>query len=246
MPKGFSAVKAAAEKISRNEKGDFQPTLKLKLPDSGDIAVVRFLEEGEEVYSYWYHDFSHVDKADGWKTKVPCLDQDDEGVPCPGCAQDLPRKFQGLINLIWRDAPVFKRDDEGRVIKKNKQLVVESYEDQVAVWEAGIEVFKTLAKKDVAWKGLKSRDAEITRDGLGFDTKYSVEPVDIDAGKTPLTKDDKELAKDTYDLENYARFKSADEFEEIIANYGGGETSEETDEEIKTFLNSEPFESEDE
>jgi hypothetical protein len=236
-PRGFGAVKEAAEKISRNT-GEFQPTLLFKLPDNGDTGTVRFLEQGEDVYSYWYHDFSHVDKKNGWQTKVPCLDQDDEGTPCPGCRDDLPRKFQGLINLIWRDAPVFKRDEDNKVIKKGNDYVVESYEDQVAVWRSGIELFKQLANKDVSWKGLSTRDAQVTRNGLGLDTTYSIEPEDIDAGASKLSKADEELAKETYDLEAFAQFVDADEFDEIIEGYGGNSSDE--DDDIKAFLKQKP------
>lgn len=238
MPRGFTAVIEATDKISRSSSGG--GSLRFKL-DDGESAVVRFLEQGDEVYFYWYHDFTHVDKQQGWKIKFPCLDQSDEGTPCPGCEQNLPRKFQGMINVIWRDAPILKRDEEGNFVRdKQKNIIIEGNEDQVAVWRTGPELYKTLAKKDVAFKGLSSRDFEITRDGSGLDTTYSIEPADVDSGPQALSKKDKEIIREKYDLDELAFFVDYDKAIEIIGeNTGNGEASES---EVRQFLKKDPFE----
>lgn len=244
MPQGFDKLKESIKKQDE-QYGDFSPVFKLKLPNDGDTAVIRILEQGEEVFGYWYHNFSHIDKVNGWRTNFPCLDQDDEGVPCPGCREGLPRKFRGLFNVIWRNGPKFKRDDDGRAVKdKSGDLVVEGYEDQVAVWETGPEVFKTLGNKDVKYKGLASRDLEVTREGLKLDTKYQIEPADLDAGVTKLSAADKKLVESSrYDLEAVAQFVDADAANKIITNYGTDEAEddENTKEDIKSFLKEEPF-----
>jgi len=248
MPRGFGAIEAAAEKIEEKKNsggGDFQKVLYFKLPDDGDTGVVRFLEQGDEVYSYWYHDFSSIDGSQGWKTKVPCLDQDDEGVPCPGCREDLPRKFQGLINVIWRDAPVFKRDDEDKIVKDKKgNLIVVDNKDQVAVWRGGIELFsKVLKRKDLTYKGLGTRDFEVTREGTKLDTTYSVEPADPDSPATPLSDEDKALAEEPYDLESIAGFVSDEDFNTIIEEKL--ESDEGDKEDIEAFLKKNPIKEED-
>lgn len=242
MPRGFTQIAKVAEKIK--EKSEFEdygpPVLFLKLPDDQDTAQVRFLEQGEEVYGYWYHDFSNIDGS-GWKTKVPCLDQDDQNVPCPGCREDLPRKFEGFINLIWRNAPKYKRDAEGRRVKENDSYIVEGHEDQVAVWRCGIKLFnKVLKRKDHAYKGLGTRDFEITREGTGLQTTYAVEPVDPDGGPSPLSDADKKLAANKYDLEQLARFVDEAKFDEIIASKLNGGSADDTDD-IKDFLSSSPY-----
>ena len=239
MPKGFSAIKKAAAKSS----GERTNALLLKL-DDGETATVRFLEEGEEVYFYWYHDFSNMNGSQGWRTKVPCLDQDDEGVPCPGCQKRLPRKFQGLANVIWRDAPKYKKDKEGNI----DWDTVDGTEDQVAIWRQGKKVFtKMLPVKDVKYKGLGSRDLEISRSGAGVeDTSYSIEPADLDSGPQPLSAKDKKLAENKYNLEEFARFVDAEKFEEIIATkvaeYNGEPDDEdEEDDDIAAFLKKKPL-----
>jgi len=243
MPRGFAAIEAAAEKISRSSSqfDDSSPVLYLRLPNSGDSATVRFLEQGDDVYSFWYHDFSNVNPSQGWKVKVPCLDQDESGTPCPGCREGLPRKFQGLINMIWRGAPVFKRDTDGRVVKNGNEVVVTGNEDQVAVWRGGIELFgKVLRIKDVTYKGLTTRDFVITRDGTGLDTTYSVEPADPDAGPVEFSEEDVNLSNDKFDLEQVARFKTDEEFEEIIEE--NLVESGHDEEGIESFMKTAPYE----
>jgi hypothetical protein len=240
-PVGFAAIQEAASKMSSGS--GVSNVLYFKLANSGDSATVRFLEQGDEVYSYWYHDFTHIDKKNGWKTKLACLDQDDDGTPCPGCEEDLPRKFQGLINVIWRDAPLYAKDSEGNIDWSKQKGTA----DQIAVWRAGIELFnKTLSRKDVTYKGLSSRDFEIVRDGIGLKTTYSVEPVVTD-GETKakaMSKDDKELAKEKYNLEELARFTDYETAQNIInkkiAEYNDLD-SDDDDDDVSEFLNKKPF-----
>lgn len=245
MPTGFAGIAEYAEKTSRNkESSDFQPVLFVKLPDDEDTAKVRFLEQGDDVFYYFYHDYSDIDERNGWMDRIPCLDQDLEGTnPCPGCKEGLPRKFQGYINVIWRDAPVFKRGDDGKVVKKNKQPVVEGYEDQIAIWRGGRDNFnKVLKRKDITFKGLSSRDFEITRDGLGLETKYSIEPADPDAGAVKMSKADLELAKEKYDLSSVARLDlSYENAEKIMNKHIAKYKGEEEDDDIEGFLDEEPF-----
>lgn len=245
MPRGFAQIEQAAQKIKEKGGGDFDPILFLKLPNDGDTAVVRFLEQGDEVYGYWYHDFTNIDPQTGWKTKIPCLDQEDEGWPCPGCREDLPRKFEGLINIIWRNAPVFKRDSDGKAVKEDGALIIEKTEDQIAVWRGGIRLFnKVLKRKDHAFKGLSTRDFEVVREGTGLDTTYSVEPSDPDAGASDISEDDAKLAADKYDLEKVAKFVDEEEFNNIIALKMNGYGSDNDTSDIKEFLNDSPYRSE--
>lgn len=248
MPKGFASVKQAAANFFGDDEEKGPSVLWLKLEDDGDSAVVRALEQGDETFYYFFHDFSHVDGKHGWKTKLPCLDQDSEGVPCPGCQEDLPRKFQGLINVIWRDAPVYERDEEGIFVRtNNKKLKQKGTADQVAVWRVPYKLFKTLGKKDVTYKGLSSRDLEIVRDGVKGDTNtvYSVEPADLDAGPTPFTDEDQELSNSKYDLNKLARFVDEEKFRGIMdSKLSGTESDDDDDDDIGAFMKEKPFEEE--
>jgi hypothetical protein len=222
MPKGFDAIKKRAEKVQQDwEK---RPSiLYLSLPSSGDAATVRFLEQGDDVFSYYVHEVGD------YKTKIPCLDQEDEGASCPGCTHQFPRKLKGLINVIWRNAPVYERDEDDRFVKEGNNKIVKGHKDQIAVWEQGVTVFNALGAKDVAYKGISSRDFVITRSGVKRDTSYSIEPADVDGGPQPPSDDDKKLAKDKYDLEDVARFVDEETFNEIIQRKL--DKSEETDRE---------------
>lgn len=249
MPTGFKAIQEAAERAeSKRSTGtniDFGPYhTRLTLPDNGSTAVVRFLEQGDEVYSYWEHNLSKQ-FGDGWRIKFPCLDQEDEGVPCPGCDLDLHRTQRGLFNVIWRDAPVYKTNDEGRFEKDAQGNKIQiGIEDQVAVWNQGIRVITMLAQKDVAYKGLSSRDFIVTRHGTKADnTTYTIEAADVDGGPQPLSDKDVELAKNKYDLKEIANFKTAEEIEQIIEQHLGSNDSSNTSSDVSSFtgINSTPF-----
>lgn len=238
MPRGFGAV----EEISKRSAGGVGP-LRLRLKD-GESATVRFLEQGDDIFYYYYYDFSHIDKDNGYKYSFPSLDQNDEGNPDPGEELDFPRKFKTAVNVIWRDAPEYERDSDGKIVVdgsgKWKQI---GTKDQVAVWEGGPRIYETLAKKDLAYKGLASRDLEISRSGTGFDTKYSIEPADIDSGPVAPSDADKELAKEKYDLDKVARLDmSYDDVKKYINSKLGQEPADDVDDFLsESGLNENPF-----
>lgn len=202
MPKGFdTAQEAFADINARTAAGGGQDnTVYLKLK-AGESAVVRFLEQGDEIAWAWVHELEPRGKQ-RWGDHVPCrrqTPQSDER--CPGCEQGLDRSFLGWINLIWRDGPVYKRDSEGNLMKSDQGLVREGTADVLAVWERGKTTFEELAGKDATYKGLRSRDFRITRYGSGMsDTKYVIEPADVDSGPQPLSDTDKALMEKKEDL----------------------------------------------
>lgn len=203
MPKGMTGVRGAVQDIrNRSAGGGGESILWFKVED-GEEEVVRFLEQGEEVKWAWVHEIPIEGKSA--PRLEPCRDQDDSGdrigEACPGCEQKLRRKFQGYVNVIWRDAPVFDRDAEGRMKRDSaRKPIIIGRQDQVAVWQQGVTVFEELDGKDVTYKGLGSRDFRIKRRGQQLNTTYSIEPADPDAGPQPLSDADKALADDKYDL----------------------------------------------
>lgn len=206
MGKGFGAVATAVKDIENRKNsggGSFTKRRYFVIKD-GETAVVRFLEQGDDVRSGWFHKTKPTDKFK-YGRFIPCRDQDPEtsqriGEDCPGCESNdkevTKRKYRGVFNVIWRNAPVFETDEEGKV-NWNKQI---GNEDVVAVWEVGSELLDDLAYVDGKYKGLGSRDFEITRRGSGLDTKYSIGPADPDSGVVPMSKEDLALSDTKYDL----------------------------------------------
>ena len=70
-------------------------------------------------------------------------------------------------------------------------------EDQVVIWQSGINVFEDLQIQDETY-GLDSRDFVVRRRGTGKNTSYNV--LAVDGGPTKLSKADVALAEDKYDL----------------------------------------------
>lgn len=94
MARGFSGIRAAAEDIQeRKNAGGGGGRNYFKLAP-GESAVVRFLEQGDEVNFAWMHKLPPKgDRAfGGW---VVCRDQDETGAPsgddCPGCDKDIKK-----------------------------------------------------------------------------------------------------------------------------------------------------------
>ena len=234
MPRGLAGVrKAAAELEARRASGPGAGALWLRLPKSGDEAVVRFLEEGDDVF---YAEMHEVPMGGTWPSgkpktmDIPCLKNDDPSADCPGCNhgnEDVSKtKFKGFINVIWFDAPKFKRDDNNKIVKdKSGNAEVVGEEDQVAIWSSGIRLFEELDEHNATYKGLMSRPFKIKRKGTGLDTKYVIAPDDADAGPVAMSKTEKKLADDKYDLNPFVKPPDYDEFvKKLSGDFTGGDS----------------------
>lgn len=203
MPQGTQGIRNAVQDIETRKNSGGGGTGNWFKLDDGASAVVRFLEQGDQVHWAWCHDVQV--EGQSYPMSFPCRDQDENGdhvgEACPGCEQRLGRKFKGWINLIWRDGPVYAREANGRLKKDGDgKYIVEGRADVLAVWNSGVTVFEELDGKDITYKGLSSRDFRITRRGTGMNTRYLIEPADPDSGPQPMSVSDKKLAEEKPDL----------------------------------------------
>jgi hypothetical protein len=233
VPRGFASAREAFAEIEARKNSGGGGGMYFKLPNNGDEAVVRFLDD-EPTWA-WVHD---LPKDGGSYRYEVCRDQDPEsgqrtGEQCPGCQKESEtarqfgwkdrkyrRRMAGVINIIWRDAPVYEEDDNGR---KNYEKVVGTA-DQAVKWTVGKTVLEELDGKAKTYKSLTSRDFKITRRGLKLDTTYDIEPVVDDEGNTsatPMSDADKEVAKEAPDLEGFFTIPT---FEEWGNAKGGGDS----------------------
>lgn len=225
MPKGFKGIRETIEEIeARKQKalegGDFTPSLWFKLPESasgkteGELtsamtAVIRPLEEGDDVAYALVHPVTVPDKK--YPVDIVCRDQDASGEPCPGCEAGLKRKLKGWLNVIWRDAPDFPQDENGRY---NTKVDYESLStsDKVAILSSGPRLFGNLDELDDALDGISNYDLRITRKGTGLSTDYDVRKASKGTKASPLSDADKALAEDKPDLTNFIRVPDYDEW----------------------------------
>lgn len=204
MPAGFKGLReAAADREARRAAGGTGGQRYFKLAD-GEVAYVRFLEQGDQVRWAYVHTLPASGNSRFGK-KVVCRDQNEEGqrigADCPGCEKGYKRSEQGAINLIWRDAPVFQRDDNNKLVKdSNNKPLVSGKADQIAVWVSGPRVFDMLDSTDNDYRGLGSRDFKVTRKGTELNTNYVIAPADPDGGPQAMSPDDETLAENKYDL----------------------------------------------
>lgn len=233
-PSGLDAFQKHANVISaRRSGGEFQRVDYFGLKDM-ESARVRFLEQGENLT--WA--ISHRIKTPGlaWPSDVLCLDQEDDGTPCPACMSDnrevKSRSTKGYLNIIWRGteesdlsrAPIYKRNDKGSPEKVNGKKVITGYEDSIWLWKCSKRVFEQILTKDKNYKGLMSRDFLISRKGADKDnTTYFIEPAVIDGGPEPLTVADQNLAQGKFDV---VSITTPGTFEEMQALLAGAPTGQ--------------------
>lgn len=174
----------------------------VKIPD-GESAVVRVIDVGKDFRDGFVHPVDFERKGGKTFTRdVMCLDQDDDGTPCPGCRDDLDRRYKFWCRVIEREAP--KENDSGKTI---------GYEDEVKILSSGKRLVGALNKKHKK-RDLALRDIEIEREGKGWDTDYSVEWVDEE--DNPLTDEDLKLIEDSdVDLDRYTTIPDFDDFYEL-------------------------------
>lgn len=225
MGRGFSGIREVAESQAQRmqqrspSSGSFVPRFRIA---DGQSAIVRFLEQGDDVVWAWGCQLPPKPPRQ-WGDWTPTLDQKRDGsVRCPLIEHGFSPIFRGFINLIWRDAPVYKRDENGRLARDAyNKLIQIGNEDQVFVWESGIKVFTTLEHVDATYKGLMSRDFRVTRRGANLQTSYAIDPADPDGGPHPMSPIDLALAQNKYDLTQFITPHSADELERMIAEAEG-------------------------
>lgn len=231
-PSGSTAFEKHSSAIAaRRSSGEYQRVDYFGLKD-GESARVRILEQGEDLT--WA--ISHRIKTPGlqYPQDVLCLDQEDEGTPCPACMSDnreiKSRSTKGYANVLWRGteeseysrAPLYKRNDKGSPEKANGQKIVTAFEDSVWLWKCSKTVFEQILSKDKAYKGVMSRDFLISRKGAGLDnTVYFIEPAVVDGGPEPMTVADQNLAQSKFDV---VKLTTPGTFEEMQALLAGAPT----------------------
>lgn len=187
---GLGNVQKRSKQIEDKKGGT--PFLKI---EDGESVILRVLDTGEDFKDGFVHPVEYEYEDDNGKTQtrtmdVMCLDQDEKGVPCPGCADDLDRRYKFWTNVIARE----HGDDE---------------EDVVAIWSGGITVARRLDK--MAGKhDLKLRDIEVEREGVKLKTKYDIDWADDEDSE--LSKADKQLAKKKADLAPRVKIRDFDDF----------------------------------
>lgn len=166
----------------------------------GETATMRVLPDTfEEVYVHRTPIDVEVEVKGKKKTVTKhydqaCLDQDENGTPCPGCADDIDRRYKFYVWVIGRDQ---EPEGGGKAV------------DKLMLWSGGVKLFKALNKKHKS-RGLQNRDIEVSREGTKFETEYEVEWADEQ--NVPMSAADKKLAEKVESLDYYITPPEFDEF----------------------------------
>jgi hypothetical protein len=189
----------------------------LKLED-GDEVVVRLFPSEEFFKDGFVHRVTMEVK--GGRTIYPdimCLDQDDDGEPCPGCKDELQRRYKFWVPVIVRDG-----EDENK--------------DAVMVWSGGITIAKRLNKM-ASRHDLSKRDIVVARSGsTKDDTEYDIDWEDDE--DNPYSSDDKKLMEQAPDLTRYTKIPEYDDFYKPLGDGDGdgGDVGEQSRQRGNPFL----------
>lgn len=209
MAKGIQAfLDAAQNRADSYERKEYARELWPALKASGSSVNVRFLDNLDEIEGGYFHSVN----VNGRWQKYLCLDQEQENpASCPACVAGVQRTFKGFINVLWYDAPVYKRDDSGKMVKENGEYVIEGYEDTNAVWEQGITVFKQLHTLSETYTDFTGTDFKIQRIGTGVQTQYNILPLPGDPQEVEA-----EFLENKYDLSEFVQPTDASKMLEVF------------------------------
>lgn len=191
---------------ARNKRAEF-----VKL-DDGDTVIARVIDVDSAFKDGFIHPVPHKGrKGSTYYKDTMCMDQKDEGKPCPGCRDELEKRYKFWTRVIVRG------DEDAKD--------AEEREDCIKILSGGPMMIKQLNKKHKR-HGLQNRDIEITREGKKLETTYEIEWYDDE--DVPLTEEDVELIEnDKTDLMRYAGIpKSEEEF------FGLEEDDDDDDEDV--------------
>jgi hypothetical protein len=189
MPRGLSKIREISEEAAARRRAfeEGGPGLRFLSLKDGDTELVRFLEQGDEVWYVWTH---KLPKQPGQKfgDDVLCLDQEDAGVACPACERGKTRSSKVCINVIWFNAPKLRMTDDGKKVWKDESgnIQIIGKEDTLAVWTTGPTNGGRLEYLDTEHGGLTSCIFKIHRQGAGKDdTKYFIDIHEPNKTPTP-------------------------------------------------------------
>lgn len=188
MPRGLSKIKQSKQDADARRKAydEAGPGVRRLFIKDGETVKVRPLEQGEEVWSVYVHE---LPKKPGQRfgDKVFCLDQDNQpDANCPACNRSIKRSERVTLNVIWFNAPKFKKDKDGKFLKDaNDDRIYDGVEDVVAVWETSVttggrlEHLQETIENKHGLPGITNAILEIKREGTDKETTYQVDIGDL-------------------------------------------------------------------
>jgi hypothetical protein len=192
MPRGLKKIEqlAADAKKRSDAYGSGEGLQRALVLKKGETAKGRFLEEGDGIWYLYTHELPKK-PGQNFGDRVLCLDQDDEGKPCPGCEMDgVGRTARVVINFLRYDEPNLVRDAKNKPVKENGEYKFDGVKPAVVVWNAPQSVGGRLAFLESQRGGLTNHVCTIHR------TQDNQNPWMIDILET---KEPEEYEKALYD-----------------------------------------------
>lgn len=209
---------SAARERQREEwaKDNFPRLTKNMLP-----AVVRFLEQGDDINEIAQHEYSEPNPQNPgqpFKRRFTCFNDKLDGTPCPGCNSGLKMKFRGVFNVIQRQRGIIRRGSDGKAIKgPDNKYIIDGFKDEVVVLDVPSTCLETLRKNDVDWKGLMTGEIKVEVNTSTFEP-FRFTCADFSNWfNQPMTDVDIQLAQGRHNIDEVMRPPSFDDASQIVA-----------------------------
>jgi len=215
---GGGSVDRHLEKSGKRRKSNIYTSV-----GDGNTIIVRAVDTKKYFKDGYVHPVE-FERKDGstFTMDIRCLDPEDEGNPCPGCRDDLERRYKFWMIVIHRDAE-----------KENKAGKVIGEEDQVRILSGASRLVKALNAKHRR-RDLAKRDVEISQNGTSFDVEYEVEWADEE--DVPLTEEDEELIENATEIfeafDRYTEIRDEEDFYDL-PQFSNGDDDEDIGERSK-------------
>ena len=215
---GGGSVDRHLEKSGKRRKSNIYTSV-----GDGNTIIVRAVDTKKYFKDGYVHPVE-FERKDGstFTMDIRCLDPEDEGNPCPGCRDDLERRYKFWMIVIHRDAE-----------KENKAGKVIGEEDQVRILSGASRLVKALNAKQRR-RDLTKRDVEISQNGTSFEVEYEVEWADDE--DVPLTEEDEELIENATEIfeafDRYTEIRDEEDFYDL-PQFSNGDDDEDIGERSK-------------
>lgn len=195
--------------VERKLANRYKKTPFVKFEDKEPIFI-RVVDTNKGFKELFVHRNVEVEVPNGntFEKDVICLDQENEGEPCPGCRDGIDRALKYWFIVIERESGA-KGQDEAKLLSGTSARLL------------------TALNAKQKRQDLALQDVEIVRTGKKFETQYEVEWVD-DADD-PVTDDEIEMTKKAGLWDTLKKYTTPTGFDDFYVVEGNDDDDDDED-----------------
>ena len=210
IAKGIGAMKESQKSIEKSMKGGTSRYIFIRDTES---YLFRFMMDGDEIISGYFHRVPMVRGDRSWYQEVPC--EGDDCTYCMSTDEEVSKRTYRFLVWVWVYSVDHEEPDEDAVWEPIEKEDGTFYREEVTaprILKQGYFFSKLITAIYGKYGTLLDRDYECVRSGQGLKTTYSIFPED----KKAMTKKIKDAVKKLDDLEDIIFGSSDSDAEEEV------------------------------